>query len=227
MLPLFAHEDTDRAREMVARIKPLADAYWAENDPADFATNPFSVMVVALFSPRTQTEASRTAMQEVFALNGDTPQAVSQLEVGIVEAILAKHDVRFPDAKAKHLIEAAKQLVENGGIVPDDLTQLMQYPGMGWKTSLLTLWLAYNKAPEICVDVHVARIGQRNGLVNPKTNDPRKISRELMSIVPKEYWGEWNSCFVYFGKTRCYPIHPACNGCPIYDLCERVGVKNR
>jgi endonuclease III len=224
MLPLFAHEDTDRAREMVERIKPLADAYWAENDPPDFASNPFSVMTVALFSPRTQTEASRAAMQEIFALAGDTPQAVSQLDVKVIEAILEKHDVRFPDAKAKHLIESAKMLVENSSVVPDDLTQLMQYPGLGWKTSLLTLWLAYGKAPEICVDVHVARIGQRNGFVNPKTNDPQKVSRELMAIVPREYWGEWNSCFVYFGKTRCLPTRPLCNGCPIYDLCERVGV---
>jgi endonuclease III len=224
MLPLFAHEDAERTREMVERIKPLADAYWAENDPASFASNPFSVLVVALLSPRTHTEASRAATQAIFALAGDTPEAVSQLDVAVIEALLAKHDVRFPDAKAKHLVATARQLAENGGSVPDDLTQLMTYPGMGWKTALLTLWIAFGKAPEICVDVHVARIAQRTGLVNPKTSDPRKVSRELMASVPREYWGEWNSCFVYFGKTRCYPTNPACAGCPIYDLCERVGV---
>lgn len=227
MLPLFAHEDAERARQMVERIKLLADAYWAVNDPPSFASNPFSVMMVALFSPRTQTESSRAAMQEIFALAGGTPQAVSQLDVAVIEAILEKHDVRFPDTKAKNLIATSKQLVENGSVVPDNLSELMQYPGMGWKTSLLTLWLVYGKAPEICVDVHVARIGQRNGFVNPKTTDPQKVSRELMAIIPHEYWGEWNSCFVYFGKTRCFPVRPACNGCPIYDLCERVGVSNR
>jgi endonuclease-3 len=102
---------------------------------------------------------------------------------------------------------------------------LMKFPGMGWKTSLLTLYMAYDLVPEICVDVHVARITQRMGFVNPKTENPQKVSKELMAIVPKDWWAEVNSCLVYFGKTRCYFDKPACKGCPVYDLCERVGVK--
>lgn len=223
MLPLFPHEDAERAQSILERIKPLADAFWAQADPPRLSTDPFAVLVVALLSPRTQTEASRAAMEALFAL-ADNPVSMAKLPYEQILAILQKQDIRFPEDKAKHLLETSAQLAANGGIVPKTMAELMQLPGMGWKTSLLTLHIAYKLAPEICVDVHVARIGQRMGFVNPKTENPQKVSKELMAIVPRAWWLEVNSCLVYFGKTRCYFDKPACKGCPVFDLCERVGV---
>lgn len=224
MLPMFEHEDTPRAREIVERLKPMVEAYWAEHDPARFKTDPYSVMLVSLFSPRTKTEQSRGAMEAIFAL-ADTPAKVAQLSYEQLFDILQEYDVRFPENKARYVLDGAKKLVdEYDSAVPDDLDALMQFPGMGWKTALLTLWLAFGKAPQITVDIHVKRISGRLGLIDPKVDDPEKVSRLLMDIVPREYWGAWNSCMVYFGKTRCYPSNPKCNGCPLYDLCERIGV---
>jgi endonuclease-3 len=224
MLPLFPHEDAERAQTILERIKPLADAFWQEANPPEMATNPFAVLIVSLLSPRTQTEASRAAMTELLAL-APNAASVAQVPYEQVLEIFQKHDIRFPEDKAKHLIETSARIAENGGEVPRTMEALMKFPGMGWKTSLLTLYMAYDLVPEICVDVHVARITQRMGFVNPKTENPQKVSKELMAIVPKDWWAEVNSCLVYFGKTRCYFDKPACKGCPVYDLCERVGVK--
>lgn len=226
MLPLFPHEDTERARDIIERIKPLAEAYWNEHDPASFGDDPFTVLLVALLSPRTKTEASRAAMQQILASAATPdPAGVAQLDAATIEEILQAQDVRFPENKAQYVIETAQQLTtQHTGQVPQTLPELMQLSGLGWKTSLLTLWLAFGKSPQITVDIHVKRISQRLGLIPPTLDDPQKVSRALMDIVPREYWGWWNSCFVYFGKTRCYPSAPACEGCPIYDLCERVGV---
>lgn len=222
-LPLFEHEDTERARQIIERLLPSVRAYWDKNDPDIFKDDPYSVMLVSLFSPRTRTEDSRGAMLELLEL-APTPAAVADLSYEQVFAILERNSVRFPENKARYVLEGAEKLVAAGGVVPRDLDGLMAYPGMGWKTALLTLWLAYGIAPQITVDVHVARIGQRLGFVNPKTSDPQKVSRELMQIVPREHWGHWNSIFVYFGKTRCTPTQPNCAGCPIFDLCDRIGV---
>lgn len=224
MLPLFPHEDADRARQIIETIKPLAEAYWAEHDPQEFKRNPFSVMLVAMLSPRTKTQQSRAAMRALFEF-AQTPDEIAQLPYEQVETILAENDVQFPDAKARHILEASALLARNGGNVPQTLSELMQHPGMGWKTSLLTLHLAYGLAPEICVDVHVARISKRMGLVQPSTDKPQTVSRELMEVVPRDLWLYVNSALVYFGKTRCYPSKPNCSGCPVYDLCDRVGVK--
>src|SRR5688572_14448556 len=106
MLPLFPHEDAERAQEILERIKPLADAFWLEADPPRLATDPFAVLVVALLSPRTQTEASRAAMEALFAL-ADSPAAMAQLAYEQVLSILQKQDIRFPEDKAKHLLETS------------------------------------------------------------------------------------------------------------------------
>jgi len=226
MLPLFPHEDAERAAEIINRIKPLAETFWLEHDPVEFKSNPYAVMIVALLSPRTKTQDSRAAMRALFEI-ADSPETVAKLSYETVHSILLKHDIQFPENKARHILDAATLLVRNGSDVPRTLGELMQYPGMGWKTSLLTLHLAYELAPEICVDVHVARIAKRMGLVKRETEKPQAVSRELMDIVPHELWIDVNSCLVFFGKTRCYPTQPACNGCPVYDLCERVGVKGK
>lgn len=224
MLPLFEHEDTERARQIIERLLPLTQAYWDENDPEIFKDDPYSVMLVALFSPRTRTEDSRNAMLELLKV-APSPRDVADLIYEQVFEILDRNSVRFPENKAQYVLDGAQKLVAEGDIVPRDLDGLMAYPGLGWKTGLLTLWLAYGIAPQITVDVHVARIGQRLGFVKPTTSDPQKVSRELMAIVPREHWGHWNSIFVYFGKTRCTPSAPRCEECPIYELCERVGVE--
>lgn len=223
MLPLFPHEDRERAREIIERIKPLADEFWAEHDPIEFKSNPFSVMIVALLSPRTKTQDSRAAMRSLFEL-AQSPKKMAELPYEQVRQVLITHDIQFPDDKARHILESSALLARNGGEVPRSLGELMQYAGMGWKTSLLTLHLAYELAPEICVDVHVARISKRMGLVKRETEKPQAVSRELMDVVPYDLWIDVNSSLVFFGKTRCYPTQPSCNGCPVYDLCERVGV---
>lgn len=224
MLPLFPHEDRERAVTILERIQPLADAFWQTHDPAAFKTDPYSVMVVAMLSPRTKTEQSRAAMRALWDI-ATTPEAMAHVPLAQIEAILSQHEIQFPEAKARHLQTASALLAENGSIVPTSLNELMQYPGMGWKTALLTLHLACGLAPEICVDVHVARISKRLGLVKPSTTKPQAVSRELMDIVPTEWWLSVNSSLVYFGKTRCLPTQPRCQDCPVYDLCERVGVR--
>ncbi|MGJ3241304.1 MAG: endonuclease III domain-containing protein [Anaerolineae bacterium] len=223
MLPLFPHQDTHRARAIIETIRPLAQVFWSQHDPLEFKRNPFAVMVVAMFSPRTKTEASRAAMRALFA-RASTPAQILEIPYDDVVLILTEYDIQFPESKARHLLDTASLLVRNGGVVPRTLGELMQYPGMGWKTSLLTLHLAYGLAPEICVDVHVTRIAKRMGLVNPQTQQPQSVSRELMDVVPHNLWLDVNSSLVFWGKTRCYPSRPHCEGCPVYQHCQRVGV---
>jgi endonuclease-3 len=226
MLPLFPHEDSDRARKIAERLQEAANIHWEEHDLQRFKHQPFSTMIAAMLSPRTRTQDSRAATRTLFSL-ADTPDDMAKLPYEQILAVLRGHDITYPENKARYVIASSKRLAASGEDVPRDLNALMQFPGMGWKTSLLTLWIAYRLAPQICVDVHVRRIAQRLGLVDPTTQNPQAVSRELMDIVPPKLWGIWNPIMVYFGKHRCYPIEPNCNGCPVYDLCERVGVNRK
>lgn len=220
MLSLFPHEDAARAREIYQRL----------NDPAQprekttvelYAGQPFRVLLAGMLSARTREEDTLTAMKRLLAL-ADSPQTMKDLPVGnILKAIDC---VTYPGNKAQYVRQLCEKLTEAGGEVPRTVEELVQYPGVGWKVAVLTLWLAYGLAPEICVDVHVGRIGKRLGMVNPQTEDPQKISRELMQIIPRELWGGWNPTIVAHGRATCYPEKPACSRCPLSDLCPKVGV---
>jgi endonuclease-3 len=69
----------------------------------------------------------------------------------------------------------------------------------------------------------VHRISNRWGLVCTRTPDATEIA--LRAVLPRRYWLEYNRILVAFGQTLCHPTSPRCSGCPIADLCPRIGVK--
>ena len=224
MLPMFEHHDSDRAREIFTRLKAKFDDTGWRTTVQGYKREPFRALMGSMLSARTKEEETKAAMNNLFAL-ADNPADMANLSY---EAVLrAISPVTYPENKANYVLKTAAMLTEMGGEVPRTVDELTQFPGVGWKSAVLTLWIAYGLAPEICVDVHVGRIGKRLGFVNSKTSQPQKISRELMQIVPRDIWGAWNPAMVNFGRNICYPTVPACDQCPIYDLCERVGVKTR
>lgn len=175
-----------------------------------------------MLSARTKEEETKAAMNALFSL-AQTPSDMAALAYEqILEAI---QPVTYADKKAHYVMGICEKLVSNEEEVPRTVDALTKYPGVGWKSAVLTLWIAYRLAPEICVDVHVARIGKRLGLVRQTIDDPQKVSRELMQIVPPELYGPWNPTMVTFGRRTCFPVQPACSRCPIADLCPQIGVR--
>ena len=68
------------------------------------------------------------------------------------------------------------------------------------------------------MDVHVHRICNWLHLV--KTSKPVETEMALRKILPVRYWKTWNSHLVSFGQTRCDPVRPKCEGCPIAKYCH-------
>ena len=94
--------------------------------------------------------------------------------------------------------------------------RLCLLPGVGRKTANLVVAVGFS-LPAVCVDVHVHRISNRLGLVETKT--PFETEMALRKILPVKYWRTWNSRLVSFGQTRCKPVRPLCDGCPIAGKC--------
>lgn len=184
--------------------------------------DPFRTLIASMMSARTREEDTRQATHNLFTL-AQTPDDMLQLtEEQISNAI---SPVTYHETKVAYIRGLCKILVgQHQGQVPHDLASLTALPGVGWKTATLTQWIAFGIAEEICVDVHVARIGKRLGLVNPTTKQPEKVSKELMQVVPESLWGPWNPLMVRFGREVCYPTNPNCAGCPLNDICPKIGV---
>jgi endonuclease-3 len=123
--------------------------------------------------------------------------------------------------KAKSIIGAAQKIVTDfGGRVPDTMAELITLPGVARKTANIVLSSGYGKAEGIAVDTHVRRLSGRLGL--SKQRDPEKIELDLLAIVPKKDWLDFNYMLVNYGRDICQARKPKCPECVIKHLCPSV-----
>jgi endonuclease-3 len=67
------------------------------------------------------------------------------------------------------------------------------------------------------VDTHVKRVAYRLGLT--KNEDPVKVEQDLMSIIPKEEWGNSSHLLILHGRKICQAKKPQHRECVLYDIC--------
>ena len=128
----------------------------------------------------------------------------------------------FYKAKAKNIRETARIIVEQyNGEVPNTMEQLLLLPGVGRKTANVVLGHCFN-TPGIVVDTHVKRISNRLGFV--ESDDAVKIEFELMKIIPKQNWIQYNHLMINFGRAICASQRPKCLICPLTEYCEFVKI---
>lgn len=120
--------------------------------------------------------------------------------------------------KAKNIIATSKKIVnEFKRNVPESMEELVTLPGVARKTANIVLSGSFGKAEGIAVDTHVRRLSQRMALT--KENDPEKIEKNLMKVVPKKDWLEFNYIMVDHGRAVCNARKPLCYKCAIKQLC--------
>jgi len=185
--------------------------------------DPFKVLIATVISQRTKDEITYQVAEKLFQKYRDA----ATLKNATVEEIASLiYPAGFYRAKAEKIKKIAKIIHEKySGNVPDTLEELLKLPGVGRKTANIVLSRCYGK-DAIAVDTHVHRISNRLGWVHTKT--PEETEKELMKILPQEYWRDINELLVMFGRTICKPVAPKCQNCPIKNCCkyykEKVGV---
>lgn len=125
--------------------------------------------------------------------------------------------------KARSIIGASKKIVaEFGGEVPDRMEDLITLPGVARKTANIVLSSGYRRAEGIAVDTHVKRLSGRLGL--SRHQDPEKIELDLLKIVPKADWLDFNYMLVEHGRKVCQARKPRCPNCVLQKLCPSARV---
>jgi endonuclease-3 len=120
--------------------------------------------------------------------------------------------------KAKSIIGAARKIVEDfGGQVPANMADLVTLPGVARKTANIVLSSGYGIAEGIAVDTHVKRLSGRLGL--SRQHDPEKIEKDLLKLVPKKDWLDFNYILVNHGRKACQARKPRCPECAVRRLC--------
>lgn len=102
--------------------------------------------------------------------------------------------------KTKNILAAAKMLQAMwGGRPPRTMAEMLAIPGVARKTANVVLGNVYGVVEGIAVDTHVRRLSRQWGLT--RHNDPVKIERDLMALLPKKEWFAWTYRVIDYGRT--------------------------
>ena len=119
--------------------------------------------------------------------------------------------------KAKAIRGTMRMLIEEyDGRVPTRLEELVQLPGVARKTANVVA-AELGEPQGVVVDTHVRRLSQRLGLT--KHEDPVKIERDLIRLVPRSEWGIFPHLLIWHGRRVCIARRPLCEDCVLTDLC--------
>jgi endonuclease III len=200
------------------RIRPVIERLAAEHADAQIALrfeNPLELLISVMLSAQT-TDVNVNRVTEKLFVKYRRPEdylAVPQEE--LERDIFA---TGFYRQKAKSLRGAMQRIIEeHDGEVPTAFDDLLKLPGVARKTANVVSAERGN-AQGVVVDTHVRRISQR--LAFTRQEDPVKIERDLMRLVPRPDWARFPHLLIWHGRRICDARRPACEVCPLaLDLC--------
>ena len=199
----------------------LAEAYPEAICELDFRS-PFELLAATILSAQTTDARVNMVTPSLFARYPDPP-SLAAADPSELEDIV--RSTGFYQMKSKSLIGMARALVERyGGDVPTDLADLVTLPGVGRKTGNVVRSVAFG-LPGLPVDTHVGRVTRRLGLTIEE--DPVKVEMELNSHLPPADWGPFSLRVILHGRRVCDARKPACEVCPLEDLCPSSRVPRR
>jgi endonuclease III len=70
----------------------------------------------------------------------------------------------------------------------------------------------------VVVDTHVMRLSNRLELT--RNEDPKKIEKDLVTILPRETWIQFSHQLIWHGRRVCVARRPRCVDCNLERLCN-------
>jgi endonuclease-3 len=120
--------------------------------------------------------------------------------------------------KARDIVALSGMLLDDyGGVVPDEIDELLRLPGVGRKTANLIVGDVYGKPAVVC-DTHCIRITNLLGLTT--TKDPLKCERELRACLPMDEANDFCHRLVLHGRAVCVARRPQCGVCAMAPVCK-------
>ena len=203
-----------KRHEIFARLRALNPHPTTELE----FTTPFELLAAVLLSAQATDKSVNAATRKLFPV-ANTPAAIAALGVEGLEPFI--RTIGLYRSKARHLVEAARQLVEHhGGEVPRSREALERLPGVGRKTANVVLNTAFGE-PTVAVDTHIFRVANRTRLAEGAT--PLAVEERLLKFVPDEFLRDAHHWLILHGRYICKARKPECWRCPIADLCEFRG----
>ena len=200
------------------RIRPVIERLATEHADAQIALrfeSPLELLISVMLSAQT-TDVNVNRVTEKLFVKYRRPE--DYLAVPLEELERDIFATGFYRQKAKSLRGSMQRIIEEyDGEVPTAFDDLLTLPGVARKTANVVSAERGN-AQGIVVDTHVRRLSQR--LAFTRQEDPVKIERDLMRLVPHPDWARFPHLLIWHGRRVCDARRPACEECPLaLDLC--------
>ena len=178
--------------------------------------SPFHLLLAVILSAQCTDKRVNIVTPPLFERFPDPASLAVASEEEVFEFIKS---VTFPNNKTRHLIKAAKTLIEEfDGEMPSDIDNLMKLPGVGRKTANVMLAVVWEKAA-MAVDTHVFRVSNRIGLTN-NSKTPLATEKTLVKNFPEEVLAKAHHWLILHGRYVCKARNPECETCGIKDICK-------
>jgi endonuclease III len=213
----FVHEARRRVGPRRARIVPIIERLADEHQDAAIALRfrtPLELLVSVMLSAQTTDVNVNRVTQQLFEKYRRPEDYLAVPQEELERDIYA---TGFYRQKAKSLRGTMQMLLDEfGGEVPRTLEELVRLPGVARKTANVVA-AELGHAQGVVVDTHVRRLSQRLGLT--RKEDPVKIERDLVKLVPRPDWARFPHLLIWHGRRVCIARAPRCEDCVLNDLC--------
>lgn len=148
------------------------------------------------------------------------PDPASFARAGADDVLRAWGTLGYP-RRALRLLECAQVIVDkHGGVVPDEVDELLALPGIGEYTARAVACFAYGKNVPV-VDTNVRRVYAR--MVDGRPIAPPASKRELAEVaalLPDAHGPVFSAGLMELGAVGCTASSPQCGACPVSASCR-------
>ena len=217
----------DRRQRLLALHRALRSHFghpgpWRHLDPV-------SQLVLGMVGGRTHEAVSRRAFEVLFTCFRSWERVRDAAEIDVYRAV---HRVTYAERKARRLQAALRQVTHERGrltldflaalSVPQALSWLERLPGVGRKTSAVTLNFSTLRMPALVIDTHHLRVLRRLRLIGRRATTVDAYDH-VMSHLPSDWeaadYDDHHQLMKQAGQSFCRHAEPNCAACPLRRLC--------
>ena len=209
---------------MAAIVLELEDIYPESFCALEYGGDPWRLLVMGRLSAQCTDARVNIVCRELFYRFPDC-NSMADGELSEIEDIVRPCGLYH--TKAQSIKEASIMLRDEfGGVLPDNMDDLLRLPGVGRKIANLLLGDIYKK-PAIVADTHCIRIFGRLGFYPETLKDPHKVELILSDLAEPEKQSDLCQRIVQFGSDVCSARSPKCDACRLSVYCKKYQKDNK
>ncbi|HLD21506.1 MAG TPA: endonuclease III [Patescibacteria group bacterium] len=201
----------ERAQEVLRRLRKI---YKRQADTFVQWSNPLELLIATVLSAQCTDKRVNIVTKKLFR-KYKTSADYANASLRTLQTEI--YSITFYKSKSRYLKGIGKMLIKQfHGTVPKTVSELIQLPGVAYKTAHLMTAKAFGQSTGIAVDTHVRRIAPRLGFT--QHHNPEKIKADLQKLYKSPDYLDVNEFFIMHGRAICKP-RSQCSDCPLNDIC--------